>query len=316
MAQTLVLESQLPSRVIHQFPNPTFIENLAIRSNGKILVTVVNGASLMMVDPQNPSTPTLIHKFEGVLAVTGVIEVEHDIFYVAAGNFDLKAGNETGSYSIWKVDMSGFEEEGKAKTEMLTTLPNAGLPNGFESLPKDKTCFLFADSEAGNVVKVNVNTGASEVLIDLEEMKHGPEGMPLGINGIKYKDGYLYWTTTVKKIFCRIKVDDHGDAVGKAEIVARDILADDFTLDKKGNAWLTTHSNNTIVVVKTDGTLVTAAGRLDELTVAGGTACQFGRGKDDGHVLYVTTCGGLTAPVGGDKVEGGKIIAIDTSTFE
>lgn len=93
-------------------------------------------------------------------------------------------------------------------------------------------------------------------------------------------------------------------------------MADDFTLDQKGNAWLATHSNNTIVVVKTDGSLVTVAGKLNELTVAGGTACQFGRGKDDGHILYVTTCGGLTAPVDGDKVEGGKIIAIDTSKFE
>ncbi|KUJ10203.1 uncharacterized protein LY89DRAFT_690005 [Mollisia scopiformis] len=316
MAQTLVLNPPLPSHLVHQFPLPTFIENLAIRSNGQILITVVNTASLVLVDPSNPSTPIVVHKFEGVLAVTGVIEVEHDVFYIAAGNFDLMKGNESGSYSIWKVDMGSFEKEGQSKVEKLCDLTNAGLPNGFETLSNDKSFFLFADSEVGALVKVDVITGASEVWVQVDEMKCSPEGLKIGINGIKYRDGYVYWTNTSKQLFCRIKIDDHGKIVGEAEIVTKDILVDDFVFDKKGNAWMMTHSNNTVVVVKTDGSLVTAAGELNEMTVAGGTAGQFGRREDDQHILYVTTTGALSAPVGGDKVEGGKIVAIDTSKFE
>lgn len=58
------------------------------------------------------------------------------------------------------------------------------------------------------------------------------------------------------------------------------------------------------------------AGAVDQLTIAGGTSCQFGRTESNRNVLYVATCGGLAAPVNGTEVEEGKIVAIDTSTFE
>ncbi|CZR67663.1 uncharacterized protein PAC_17562 [Phialocephala subalpina] len=325
MAQTTVLDPPLSSHVVHQFPLPTFIENLAIRPNGQILITVVNTASLILLDPSVPTpAPVVIHKFDDVLAVTGIIELEPDVFYVAIGNFDLMKGNEFGSYSIWKVDMNEFEKEGKAEVEKIASLEKHGLPNGFEALPGHKDFFIFADSDAGTVVKVDVKTGVSSVLIDVDEMKHLPEGMPLGINGLKVLSGYLYWSNTSKKIFNRIRINSDGASIGTAEILASDIIIDDFCFDKKGNAWVTTHSDNTVAVIKPKGgvwaagenQVVTAIGKVDEMTVAGGTACHFGRGEGSGHVLYLTTTGGLSAPVGGDKVEGGKVVAIDTSKFE
>ncbi|KAF8853293.1 hypothetical protein BDZ45DRAFT_598786 [Acephala macrosclerotiorum] len=326
MAQIQVLDPPLPSKIIHQFPLPTFIENLAIRPNGQVLVTVVNTASLILLDPSLSSPePVLIHKFDNVLAVTGIIELERDVFYVAAGNYDLMKGNEFGSYSIWKVDVNGFEEEGKAKVEKIASLEKHGLPNGFESLPGKKDFFIFADSDVGAVVKVDVKTGASSVIIDVEEMKHLAEGIPIGINGLKVLDGHLYWSNTNKKTFNRIKIDADGSPTGKAEILESDITIDDFCFDKKGNAWVTTHGDNTVAVIKPhsgiwesgkENLVVTAIGRVDELTVAGGTACHFGRGEGDKDVLYLTTTGGLSAPVGGDKVEGGKVVAIDTLKFK
>jgi len=243
--------------------------------------------------------------------------VEPDIFCVAAGNFNLQAfSNEAGSYSIWEVDLRDFNQESKAAVTHIMKLPDSGLPNGFALLPSANGTFLFADSEVGAVWKVNVRNRTHEIAIQVDEMKAPPPpDMPLGINGIKIRDGYLYWTNTGKKLFCRIMIDDNWKAVRETEIVARDTLVDDFTFDKKGNAWLAQNVLNTVSVVKPDGAVVTAAGKVDQLTVAGGTACQFGRREEDEHVLYMTTTGALAAPIDGTQIEGGKLVAIDTSTF-
>jgi hypothetical protein len=47
--------------------------------------------------------------------MAGIIEVEHDKFYVAGGNFDLSTFvNQAGSCKLWEVDMTNFESDGKA----------------------------------------------------------------------------------------------------------------------------------------------------------------------------------------------------------
>ena len=71
---------------------------------------------------------------------------------------------------------------------------------------------------------------------------------------------------------------------------------------------------NTVAFVKSSGgkqpwNVTTAAGSIGELTVAGGTACAFGRGATDQGTLYVTTEGGITKPVN-NITEGGKVVAL------
>jgi hypothetical protein len=81
-----------PSTVhnITQFPNRTFIENLAIRSNGQALVTLLNVPELHLIDPDHGGQSKLIHQFPDVTGVMGIAEVEDDVFAVIAGNYSLK----------------------------------------------------------------------------------------------------------------------------------------------------------------------------------------------------------------------------------
>jgi hypothetical protein len=65
-------------------------------------------------------------------------------------------------------------------------------------------------------------------------------------------------------------------------------------------------------VVTADDKVVTVDGFQYQLTVAGDTACHFGRRQTDRKTLYVVTDGGLADPVNGTVVEGGKAIALDT----
>jgi sugar lactone lactonase YvrE len=317
MAEPQVLDPELPSKVLYQFPIPTWIENIAVRSNGELLVTLLTSPELYLVSPSDPKEAVLVHKFDEVLAVTGIIEVKEDVFYVGGGNYSLSAfSNEQGSYRIWEVDLTGFGKDSKAAIKQVAHLPGAGLANGFELLSKEAGTILIADSVNGIVWKVNVNDGKVEKVIELDEMKPPPPpALQIGINGIKVRDGYLYWSNTVKMLFCRIKIDEEGKPTGSVEVLERDILIDDFCFDNHGNAWLTQHGLNVLGVVKAAGGVVTAAGRLDKLTIAGGTACQFGRTSSDADILYFVTTGGMSAPVNGTEVEGGKVVAIDTAKF-
>ncbi|KAH7305730.1 hypothetical protein BKA65DRAFT_560054 [Rhexocercosporidium sp. MPI-PUGE-AT-0058] len=89
----------LSTKVIHRFFLPTRIDNLAIRSNGTILVTLLTTPELYLVDPKRPSTATLVTSFLEVTELTGIIEVQPDIFYIAGGNFNITTfANQAGSY--------------------------------------------------------------------------------------------------------------------------------------------------------------------------------------------------------------------------
>ena len=206
-------------------------------------------------------------------------------------------------------------EGAKAEVKKVVDIKGSGLLNGMELLSEEKREVLIADSEVGCVWKVNIDSGEHEMIIQVDEMKIPAFGMPMGINGIKIRDGYLYWTNTGRTQFCRIKIDDAGKAIGKAEVLAEECLGDDFIFDKEGNAWITQNTMNTVAVVKVGGDTVLVAGKKEELEVCGGTSCQFGRKKGEEKILYVATTGALAEPVKGSEMEGGKVVAVDTSGF-
>jgi hypothetical protein len=88
-------------RDVWQFPNGTFVENLAVRSNGQILATLLSVPELYQVDPIGGRHPQLIHRFPMVTGLTGITEVEKDVFVVIAGNWSLKTFASTpGLYSM------------------------------------------------------------------------------------------------------------------------------------------------------------------------------------------------------------------------
>ena len=78
---------------IASFPEHFFLENLAVRADGSILVTVLNHKQLWYLpapDGGQPVTPALVHTFENF--PTGIAETEPDIFNVsAAGLASLSA---------------------------------------------------------------------------------------------------------------------------------------------------------------------------------------------------------------------------------
>jgi len=318
----------LPTKVIYQFPNPTWIENIAVRPNGLLLLNLATSPDMYMLDPETQAA-RLIYTFPNALSVSGITEVSPDVFAVAVGNFSIATGSSVkGSYSVWKVDFnSKFNSNIKEQNDnvvpavaKVVDIPEAILLNGMETLTGCKNKVLVADSGLGVVWKVDVSSGKYEIVIQIPEMSPPATAkLQIGINGLHLLNNYLYWTNSEANTFYRAKVDQGGSLVPGTTVeplANPGTFMDDFILDDGGNAWITTNSPaNLLLVLTADGKLVTVDGSQYQLTVAGDTACRFGRKQTDRKTLYVVTDGALTAPVNGTVVEGGKVVAVDTSGY-
>ena len=326
---TLLLRSALVStaaiphsatsiRNVWEFPNETWVENIAARLNGQLLVTFISSPVVYQVDPFGAKTPALVHEFPESLAALGIAEIQHDIFAVISGNWSDKTfSGTTGSFSVWKVDVRSFESgvDGRiispATVTKISDFPEGVFLNGLTLLDKNMGTILIADSGAGVVLKVNTNSGEHEVIIDDPLMKPKPGVFPvLGVNGIHIHDGFLYFTNTFENTFNKVPIHPDGAAIGPAMTVSHDGPGDDFAIDAAGNAYVTQGAENTVVEITAEGGGFTIVGNLNSTVIAGSTAAQFGRTLLDRNVLYVTTNGGIAGPVDGYIIDGGKVVAI------
>ncbi|KAF2183463.1 hypothetical protein K469DRAFT_582736 [Zopfia rhizophila CBS 207.26] len=293
---------------IYQFSNPTWIENIASLRNGSLLVSIIDRPELQLVHPStNQPSATLIHSFTCSTSVLGITELAPDVFAVISGNYTTTGGSVPGTYSVWNVDLNGPT----AKVEKIAGVPEGQLLNGIAAL--NEHTLLIADSNAGNVILLDTTTGKSEVVLDHESMKPVPGApIPIGINGLKIHDGYLYYTNSFQETLSRVKVDRKtGTAVGAFETVATNLpLADDFDVAKDGTAFVTQNYGNVVNRVGVDGKVEVIAGNLNSSVVAGPTGAVLGKTWRDMDVLYVSTTGGLGSPVNGTFTEGGKVVAV------
>lgn len=314
-------------RVVAQLKdNNTFLENLAFRSNGDIVVSQnINFAGLYTVKQpwaDKASSLELIHQFEDADGALGVVQVAPDRFVVATSKWNgitPVAKSETLQYVQLDAAAGTVAESG-----FVARYPDAGLLNGAISLGDCHGSILVADSVLGVVYKINPFTGSSQVAVELLEMKATDPNaaLQLGVNGIKIHGGYLYWSNSNTVSVYRVAFNKKtGQVVGGAEVetvahFSKIQLIDDFTVDAQGHVYVAAMFDNEILLVKTDGSTVVALGSPGELTVAGPTAMAFGVTKHDKHILYVTTNGAMVAPVNSTIVEPGKILAVDIARLK
>lgn len=311
----LVTKLPLPSRVVYQFTNPNWIENIAVRSNGELLLTVLTTPELYQLrGAQSPSPRVeLVHSFPNINGLTGIAETTEDTFIVVGGNSSGPGVGVPGTSSVWEVKLSGRQP----RVAKVVDIPEAVFLNGAVTNPFNRNEVLIADSSLGKVFKVNVKEKKHEVAIEVPELAPPANApLPLGVNGVHIHNGFLYWSNTMLSKLFSVRINKNGIvAVGaKVETVATlaSSTLDDFAFDRTGTLWVTTNGNDTVVAVFPNGRSVVVEGSRSELTVAGATAAAFGRTPKDSGILYVVTSGALAAPVNGTITEGGKVVAIST----
>ena len=291
------------------FPEGYFLENLAVRADGSVLVSSLLHRELWCVPGPNPSPdvpPVLVHTFENI--VMGIVEVEPEIFIVS-----LSDGYTSHESHLARVDLTGWAPGDPISPEIIYTFDYRvrALNGGCLLAPG---VMLIADSFAGLIWRVDLDSGAhsarARVWMRHDTMAFDPDSdvapppQP-GINGIHYgpKTGYAYYTSTAQQVFMRIPVNpDTLQPAGTPEFVAAIDKTDDFCIDETaGFAYVTRHRGNTldrVPLAPGHGSEVRhIAGDPFNEALAGPSSLAWARGPaDPGHVAYVTIDGGRTAP--------------------
>ncbi|CAG8981361.1 hypothetical protein HYALB_00012959 [Hymenoscyphus albidus] len=279
-ALALPASKEAAVRILHQFPSGPIAENIAVRSNGRIIVNMVAPAAQMyQIDPQKPEKAALVAEFPGSTGVLGIAEIEQDIFFVSSSE-----GNVTE----------------KAITTKITSMPEAVPNNGVTAVAPNSPYVLVADSGLGRVWRVDTRTGEYKSIIeDLLMLPQPGNPFAIGVNGLHILGSTLYFTNTfldggfVAKVGIKISGPNAGVATGKAEIISKNGSNDDFTLDKEGVVYSATSSRNSVERIDLNGTVTTIAGGQNETILESDSAVAFGRGETDKKVLYATTGGNV-----------------------
>ncbi|KAI0204420.1 hypothetical protein F4808DRAFT_413467 [Astrocystis sublimbata] len=307
---------QFPSRTIFQFnESGTWLENIAVRANGDLLATMLSpSASLYTLKKPYAAEPefSLIHTFDNATGLLGIVEISSDDFAVLSTQLSTAGAPVPGSTAIWRVSF----KQNQVNTRRIVSIPDVLVPNGITSIP-GSSAVLVADSIRGTITRCDTRTETCRTILKRNETSAVPgSSNPIGINGLHYRDGHIYWSNSDLVSLYSIPADKKGYPISKAKVETvgkiNASFIDDFAEDHAGNFFIAAGPNNTIVELHKDGSTRVVAGSQNEFTVAGCTAAAFGRTSHDMRVLYVVTNGGSMAPING-KVEPAKIAALDAS---
>ncbi|KAK7635276.1 hypothetical protein IWX48DRAFT_126107 [Phyllosticta citricarpa] len=273
-------------QTIHHFEDNTWAENLAIRQDGTLLVSLLSKPQLYSIDPTvYPYNVQLVHEFDGCASVLGIAEYRKDVFAVVRGNFSMEVTEWVpGSFSIWRVQ---FTPDGVSESSQITEIPEAGGLNGIATVNSKSAILLVADSVNGVVWRVGADTGDRVVALKDETMAPLENAStPIGVNGIKFKNGYVYYSNTNKQILCRVAVDaDSGMATGPFEILATSFIADDFAVTVDGYIYAAGNAANDVKKYHNNGTWESITGDSE---LVGPTSVAFGRSFEEADTLYIT----------------------------
>ena len=245
------------------FSDSTFIENVIVRPNGKLLLTSLTVNHVFELDPsvENPQ-PKPIAELPGCASLTGIARVGPDTYAVSGGTMPHAFLFNKGSMHVYTVS---FEAQAAGNdgapaapvVEKVADVPDTEVMNGMTVLPGDGGVILSADSVLGRIFRVNTRTGAVDVAFqdDLLAKTERQDRVPCGVNGIKVHGGYMYFSNSAQRIFGRIPIAQNGDRTGEAEYfttIPDDVVAgqadDDFDLDEAGALWVTRHPDSLVKI--------------------------------------------------------------------
>jgi hypothetical protein len=292
----------LKVNILHTFSFPSWCENLAVQANGKLLISRLDTPEVIQVDPTGVLAPITIATWNAseYMGCLGISETVRGVFYVITSAFVNGSFVKTnGVNSIWEINMNTFsvDENGvvasNATISKLVDIEGADFLNGMTTL--DESHVLVGDVYNGWVYEVNTLTEAYNIAINDPLMKFGANASTnLGVNGIKIRDSYLYWTNTAVGSLNRVKINAEAEPVGESEVVTANVpKVDDFIFKSDGTAFIAQNQEDELsVLFEGKSVAEVVAGSNVSTTLAGITAGKFGRLRSDAQRLYLTTSGG------------------------
>ena len=200
------------------FPNAKQAENIHPRLNGRILVTLDTAPELWQINPYQNQTGGLVHVFEDKTALFDIVELTPDVFYIIASNFTGPPDyyGSPGTVSIFEVDLCGILDPtvspSTAKVSRVLDIPDAQLFDGLVVINQAKGLLMSGDAQEGTLYLIDIKKReASAVLSDIALIgtaQAAAAGLAhIGVNGLKFHNGELYFTNTAKGIYGRMSIN-------------------------------------------------------------------------------------------------------------
>jgi hypothetical protein len=287
------------------FPEGYFLENLAVRADGSVLISTVVQKELWLVPGPEPALdvpPVLLHTFDYL--VMGIAETEPDVFVICVT--DGYASHES---QLFRIDFNGWTPGEQVTPELIFTFDGrARALNGACLLGPG--VLVIADGFAGLIWRVDLadhaHSARARVWLEDDTMAMDPDSEVApppqpGVNGVRYGPGtgYLYYTSGAQQVFMRVQVDQATlEPAGSPEFVAAIDMHDDFCVDEEaGFAYVSRHRPNTITRVPLAPThgmeVVHIVDNPTDRVLVGPTSLAWRNHDGDyGRVFYVLTDGG------------------------
>src|SRR6201996_9548852 len=138
---------------VAHFPEKYFLENLAIRADGSVLITAVLQKELWYVpasDSDAEVEPLLLHAFDHL--TTGIAEVEPDVFIVS-----LCDAYTTHESHLARVDLNGWAPGDMVEPEIIFSFDDGRVRGLNGSCVIAPGVLLLADCFAGLVWRVDLD---------------------------------------------------------------------------------------------------------------------------------------------------------------
>ena len=308
------------------FPKGYFLENLAVRSNNSLLVTALKTREMWYVPPAKSGgqvEPMLLFTLD--YPPMSMVEPEPDVFYLCTSD-----GYATHASGLHRIDLHGWKPGQAICPELVLTFPAAVRALNGSCLIGPRT-ILVADSFASLIWRVDLSddgrSASSSIWLKHYSMLYHPGEMKPeqpGVNGLRFskQTSYVYYTSTVLKLFMRLRVDRETLApLGIPEYLGGGKMMDDFLLDEDaGVAYVTTHRENTIDRMSLEPDRheerESVAGNPFDEELVGPSSGAWGRAPGEaGRVAFFTTDGGTTAPPPDGKVRVAKVLKVEFPTL-
>jgi sugar lactone lactonase YvrE len=250
-------------------------EGIAIDQRGTIYVTLAPRGEVRRIARDGTQSTFAQLSTPGVgFGPLGLALDRSGQLFAAVATFD------PASSGVYRVDDDGTST--RIEGSEAIALPNA--------LAFDDDGNLFvSDSAAGAIYRVACGRRAEPWISDPLLAGDGSLGfgVPLGANGLAYRDGSIYVAVTERGRIVRIPIRRDGSA-GRPRVIAESPLlvgADGIAFDARGALYVLANAQNTLLRLAPDGTLQTLATAADGLDFPAGIA--FGRGRLDHKSVFI-----------------------------
>lgn len=264
----------VPAQTVLEFEPGAFVENLVVRSDRTVFGTIHPTGEIWRwhADTGRQKFVTL------PVPVAGITYDANGFLFVSAGTPGKGKG------SIWRISPSG-------EAKMWVEIDGSLFLNGITPARNGQSLYVV-DSICGRVFEIDALQPRQQIWLEDERLKpRSDESVFPGANGIKFFGRSVLISNTDRATLLRATIHPDGRG-GPLQVVAERLLADDFAFDVHGDAYLATHSYNSVVRLAADGTRAELGNASHGLS--GATAVAFMK-----DWVYVTTETAMASPVDG-----------------